>query len=99
MIKLKRISKDELIADMVFLLVAMTISGIVIFIFDIHWSFYPGNQIFPPSKYIFTDATPYYVGIPAGGIVGFIIFKVLAYAFLKEEKEHHNHTQKKKRTV
>ncbi len=94
MIKRPRISKEELIADIVFLFVAMLISGIAIFIFDIHWSFYPGNEIIPPSKRVFTDLTPYYFGVPAGGIVGFVIIKLLAYAFLKEEEEHHEHKDK-----
>jgi len=90
MIKRPRISKEELIADGIFFLVAMIISAIAIFIFDIHWSFYPGNEIFPPNKRIFTGFDPYIVGIPIGGIIGFIILKLLAFAFLEEEKEYHN---------
>lgn len=83
-----KIGKNEIIVDLILLLVAMLASAIAIFIFDIHWSFYPGNSIFPPNKYIFTTLTPFYVGIPLGGIVGFILLKLLFYAFMKEEDDH-----------
>ena len=83
-----RIGKNELIADVVFLGVAMILSAIALFIFDIHWSFYPGNDILPPSKHIFTNLTPYYIGIPLGGIIGFFLIKILAWAFIIEEDEH-----------
>ena len=66
----------------------MAVSAIAIFIFDIHWSFYPGNTIFPPNKYIFKTPDPYYFGIPAGGIIGFILIKMLVYAFIREEEDY-----------
>ena len=86
MIKRPKISRHELIADLIFLFVSMLISGIAILIFDYHWSFYPGETIFPPSKHIFPTLTPYYIGIPAGAIVGFFIIKLLYFAFSDEEK-------------
>ena len=88
MLKRPKISKDELIADIVFLFVAMLVSAIAIYIFDIHWSFYPGENIFPPSKRIFQNATSYYIGVPVGGIVGFIILKLVFFAFITEKKAH-----------
>lgn len=87
-LKKLRISKNEIVADIIFLIVAMCVSGIAIFIFDIHWSFYPGNTIFPPNKYIFKSPLPYYFGIPVGGIVGFILIKLVVYAFIKEEEDY-----------
>lgn len=86
MIKRPKISKHEIIADLVFFLIAMAISGMAIMIFDYHWSFYPGETILPPSKHIFKTAEPYYIGIPLGGIVGFLIIKLLYFAFSEEEK-------------
>ena len=83
-----RIGKNELIADLIFLGVAMALSAIAIFVFDIHWSFYPGNTVFPPSNHIFTSPTPYYIGIPLGGVVGFILMKFLAWALIIEEDVH-----------
>ena len=88
MIKRPRISKEEIIADILYLLVAMAISGIALYIFDIHWSFYPGNTIFPPNKHIFQEPTIYYIGIPLGGIVGFILLKILFFAFKEDEIAH-----------
>lgn len=81
-----QVSKHEIIADLAFLFVAMSCAFIAIFIFDIHWSFYPGNTIFPPNKHIFKDATPYYFGIPVGGLVGLFLLKILFYAFREEEE-------------
>ena len=86
MIKRPKISKHEIIADLIFLFVAMVISGTMILIFDYHWSFYPGETVIPPSKHIFKTAEPYYIGIPVGGIVGFLIIKLLYFAFSEEEK-------------
>ena len=79
------ITKNELIADIIFLIIAFVISLAIFFIFDIHWSFYPGNTIFPPNKYIFKEHTVYYAGIPLGGIVGFFLLKVLFFAFMENE--------------
>ena len=85
MIKRPKISKEEIIADLLFLLVGAIAAFIAIFIFDIHWSFYPGQTAFPPSKYIFQTATPFLVGIPIGAIIGFIVLKLVFYAFMEEE--------------
>ncbi len=87
-IKGLRIGRNELLADAVFLFVSMAVSGFAIYIFDIHWSFYPGNTIFPPNKHIFTDPTLYYIGIPLGGIIGFILLKLTAWGFIIEEDDH-----------
>ncbi len=88
MISRPKISKEEIIADALYLLVAMAISGIAIFIFDIHWSFYPGETVLPPSRHIFETALPYFVGIPIGGIVGFLFLKIVFFAFVEDERAH-----------
>lgn len=97
MIKRPRISKEEIIADILYLLVAMAISGLALYIFDIHWSFYPGNSIFPPNKHIFQEPTVYYTGIPLGGIVGFFLLKILFFAFREDEIAHIDKKGTKKR--
>ncbi|MBI5046754.1 hypothetical protein HZC07_03410 [Candidatus Micrarchaeota archaeon] len=94
-VKKLRIGKNEIIADAIFLIVAMLLSFIALFIFDIHWSFYPGNTIFPPNKYIFTDNNIFYYGTLAGGIVGFFILKLLAYGLVKEEENELDKYEKK----
>lgn len=86
MIKRPKISKHEIIADAVFIAVGIIAALIAVFIFDIHWSFYPGNTIFPPNKYIFTDKMPYVLGALVGGLLGPIIIKLLFFAFMQEEE-------------
>ncbi|TRZ55511.1 hypothetical protein D4Q76_00275 [archaeon] len=83
--KLKRkIPKEEIIADLVFFAVAVSISLAAIFAFDIHWSLYPGSQIF--SKFVFEDKGIYLYGGLVGGIAGFFIIKILMFGFMEEEK-------------
>ncbi|MFZ3077896.1 MAG: hypothetical protein WA139_05545 [Candidatus Aenigmatarchaeota archaeon] len=83
--KLKRkIRKEEIIADLVFFAVAVSISLAAIFIFDIHWSLYPGSQIF--SKFVFEDKGIYLYGGLIGGIAGFFVIKLLMFGFIEEEK-------------
>ncbi len=83
--KLKRkIQKEEIIADLVFFAVAAAVSLAAIFIFDIHWSLYPGSQIF--SKFVFVDKGIYLYGGLVGGIAGFFIIKVLMFGLIEEEK-------------
>lgn len=96
MIKRPKISKEELIADLVYILIGAFVALIAIYIFDIHWSFYPGETIFPPSKHIFQTQDPYYFGIPIGAIVGFFILKLLSFAFMEEEIAHEDIIKPKK---
>lgn len=86
MIRKTRISQHEIIADIIFILIGMFVTFMAIFIFDIHWSFYPGNTIFPPNKHIFTSPTPYLIGVPLGGLGGLILMKLLYYAFSEENE-------------
>lgn len=57
-----RIEKEEIIADFIFLLVSFIITLITLYIFDIHWNFYPNGQLFPPEKHVFTDKSIYILG-------------------------------------
>lgn len=83
--KLKRkIPREEIIADLVFFFVAATVSLAALFVFDIHWSLYPGNQIF--SKFVFEDKVIYLYGGLIGGVAGFFIIKILMFGFIEEEK-------------
>jgi hypothetical protein len=98
MLKRPKISKHELVADLIFLLVSMFVTFIAIFIFDIHWSFYPQN-IGNGIKSIFQSPTPYLIMVPIGGIVGLFVFKLIFFAFVEEEKavEETNGVRKKKK--
>jgi len=79
------ITKKELIADFIFLLVAFIIAFLMLYIFDIHWSFYPGENIFPPSKYVGLSKKVYLIGSLLGAIIGFFIIKLFLIG-VKEEK-------------
>ncbi|MFH2105655.1 MAG: hypothetical protein ABII22_00195 [Candidatus Micrarchaeota archaeon] len=85
MLKRPKISKHELIADLIFLLVSMSVTFIAIFVFDIHWSFYPQN-IGKGIQSVFQSPTPYLILMPIGGIVGLFVFKLIFFAFVEEEK-------------
>jgi len=93
----RKVSKHELVGDAVILLVAVLVSAVLVFVFDIHWSFYPGEEILPPSRKVFTTWEPYILGILVGGILGFFIIKLLFYAFMEEEKAVEEKKGKRKR--
>lgn len=84
-IRSKKVNNEEIIADFIFLLVSFIAAIIALYIFDIHWNFYPGGQIFPPAKHIFTDKTIYLRGGLVGAIAGFFLIKIFL-AGLKEEE-------------
>ncbi len=95
MIKRPLISKEEIIADVVYVLVGMIVSALALLIFDMHWNFY-GDLNFPFEKRVFTSMTPYYIGVPLGGIVGFFILKLLFFAFMEEEIAHKKEKKSKR---
>jgi len=80
------VTKHEIKADLIFFLVPAIISLIAVFIFDIHWSFYPGETVFPPSKFIFGSPVPYITGAFIGGVIGFFIIKLFLLGVQEEEK-------------
>jgi len=81
-IRKTRVTKEELKADIIFLLIAAFISFVITFLFDIHHSFYQ----WPFSlKFIFNSYKPYLLFVSTGTIIIFIIIKLLLYG-MKEEK-------------
>ncbi|MDD5181756.1 MAG: hypothetical protein PHC66_01130 [Candidatus Nanoarchaeia archaeon] len=79
---LRRIPKEELIADIIFFIIPAVISLLVVILFDMHWSFYPGREI----QFIFTNKLPYLIAFFAGGTAGFFLIKLLMFGFIEEEK-------------
>jgi len=77
------ITKDELIADAVFLAVSALVSFLAVFLFDIHHSFYswPMN-----IEFIFTTPFPYMLFVPIGTLTIFFIIKLLLFGFEEDEK-------------
>lgn len=76
------ITKEELIADIIYLFIAAVVSFIALFIFDVHHSFYDW-PIFP-LKFIFQTHEPYYYGVLIGTIVGFFLIKLFLFALYEE---------------
>ncbi|HVY01216.1 MAG TPA: hypothetical protein VHA12_00430 [Candidatus Nanoarchaeia archaeon] len=81
------VTKREILADVFFLIVSFSISLLAIYIFDIHWSLYPGETIFPPSKHVGIEPSKYYFFTFAGTILFFIILKLMMLGIKEEEKE------------
>ena len=77
------ITKREIIADLIFLAIPAFISFIIIFLFDIHRSFYEW-----PIKltFLFKTPGPYLFFGFFGTILGFFIIKLFLLG-MKEEKE------------
>lgn len=80
----QKITKDEIIADVIFLLIPAFISFCIIFIFDIHHSLYE----FPvfPLKFVFQNKTAYMIGIPTGTLIGFFLIKLLILGIKEQRK-------------
>lgn len=76
------ITKEELIADAIFLFTSALTTLLVVFLFDIHRSFY--SWPFTP-KTIFNTPYPYMVFVPAGAIIGFLLIKLLLLGIKEEE--------------
>jgi hypothetical protein len=78
------ITKEELIADAIFLGISAFISFAIVLLFDIHHSFYDWPMEF---KTIFQTRYPYYIFIPVGAIIGLFILKLILFGFKEEEKK------------
>ena len=77
------ITKEELKADAIFLFISAFVSFIIVFLFDIHRSFYEWPMTL---KFIFKTVYPYFVFIPIGAIIGFLIIKLILIGFEEEQK-------------
>ena len=78
-----RITKNELIADAIFIFIPAILTIVGLFLFDIHQSFYPGHE--PFEERIFQSWMPYLLGGLLGGILGFWLIKLFLYGIQKEE--------------
>ena len=76
------ITKEELIADGIFLFISAFISCTTVLLFDIHHSFYTWPPF--PLKFIFKTHYPYIVFTFVGTIIGFFMIKLLLFG-IKEE--------------
>ena len=81
------VTHNEIAADAVFFIAGALLATLAVFIFDIHWSFYPGNTIFPPNKHIFATSEPYYFAVLVGGILGVFVIKLVLLGVREDNEE------------
>lgn len=81
-----KVTHRELIVDLIFIAVAFFISLFALFIFDIHWSMYPGQTLFPPSKFVGISKSTYIIGSLIGTVIGFFILKLFLLGVKEEIK-------------
>jgi hypothetical protein len=86
-VRKSKVTKDEIIADLIFFSISAVVSFLFIFFFDIHWSFYEA-PIFP-LKFVFQSTTPYIIGSLLGGLIGFFLIKLFLFGLKEEEKANH----------
>jgi hypothetical protein len=80
------ITRRELVADLIFLIFSFLVSLLALYIFDIHWSFYPGNTLIPPSKHVGISYQVFLIGSLIGAIAGFFLIKVFLLGVKVEEQ-------------
>ncbi len=83
-VRKSKVTREEIIADLIFFVISGLASFMFIFFFDIHWSFYEA-PIFP-LKFVFQSATPYIIGTLSGGLIGFFLIKLFLFGLKEEEK-------------
>jgi lysylphosphatidylglycerol synthetase-like protein (DUF2156 family) len=77
------ITKEEIIADVIFLFISAFISLLAVFLFDVHHSFY--EKPIYPFKFIFKTYHPYVLFTLVGTIIGFFIIKLFLFGLREEE--------------
>lgn len=82
-----KVTHRELIVDLILIAIAFIISLAALFIFNIHWSLYPGETLFPPSKTVGISFNTYVSGTLIGTLVGFFILKLLLIGVKEEVKK------------
>lgn len=82
-IRKSRVTREEFLGDLVFLVIGFVVSFIGVFLFDTHHSFY--EEPWFPLKFIFTTTTPYIVGTLVGGVVIFLLIKLFLFGVHEEE--------------
>lgn len=82
-IRKSKITKEELVADAIFLAIPAVLTFLIVFLFDIHHSFYEW-----PIRitFIFHTPYPYMLFTPFGMLFGFFVIKILLFGFKEEEK-------------
>ena len=80
-IRKSHITREELIADAIFLFIPALVSFLAVFLFDIHHTFYEWPM---RLTFIFGSPYPYLLFVPAGMLLGFFLIKLLLLGFEEE---------------
>jgi hypothetical protein len=91
----QKLEKYRKSTNTIFFLVSVIISDLILFVFDIHWNFYPGGKLFPPQRFVFNSIEIYFWGGIFGGIAGLFIIKLFLIGLKKQEFIWKNTTSKK----
>jgi hypothetical protein len=81
--------------NLIFFLVSVIVSDLILFVFDIHWNFYPGGKLFPPQRFVFNSIGIYLWGGIIGGIAGLFVIKLFLIGLKKQEFIWKNTSPKK----
>ncbi|OYT42586.1 MAG: hypothetical protein B6U78_00905 [Candidatus Aenigmarchaeota archaeon ex4484_224] len=73
-----KISIEEIVDDIIYFLLSAFLGLLVVFIFDIHHSFY--KPPYYPFKFIFNSYEPYLIRFFGAGVLGLIWIKVFLFA-------------------
>lgn len=77
------VSREEIMADIIFFFVPAFLSFLAIFFFDIHQSFY--QPPYYPFTFLLNDHWIYLGGTLLGGLIGFFLIKLLSFGLREEE--------------
>ena len=75
------ITREEIIADAIFLFVSALLSFLVTFLFDIHQSFYDWPITI---RFIFKTPYPYLLFTTIGTLTGFFVIKLFLFGIAEE---------------
>ena len=92
-VRKSRVSREEIIADVIFFLIPAILSFLAIFLFDIHQSFY--QPPYYPFTFLLNDYWVYLGGTLLGGMVGFFLIKLLVFGVKEEEVMGRNEASKR----
>lgn len=85
---MREMTIHELKADVIFFTATASVAFLAVLLFDIHWSFYPGERVFPPSRWVGITPFMYTVWTVLGGFLGIAIAKIYRIGFREEARAH-----------
>jgi len=94
-VRKSRVSREEIMADLIFFFIPALLSFLAIFFFDIHQSFYQAPYY--PFNFLLNSPWIYLGGVLLGGMIGFFLIKLFLFGVKEEEEAEANEIHKGKR--